>query len=551
MKYLAYAAIITMVFALPAYSQVDTLTAVEIQNIQLPDSITRVYTQNFDNDIPPELVLCSPHRIYIYNAGETQPIWIGSQLDNPRDLQFADLNHDSNLDIAVRTDSGISFFHPPDTSAFFDIAIPSNVYKCYTLGDANWDSLCDIVFVRQEPFNPGDDPDTVWLNTAYGPDFTMGDSSIMMLENYDQSPDMWSHFRNTSYVSKIFLANLGFGPDSPPRIIMNVAINNISEYTTPGDPYYAVHRTGAYYLMEPMGFSTLIILRLGLADTIGIYDLMHNQMAFSTCSASYYSTADTATYGTIRKRILKFSTDMLEDSLTVISETSNRELSFDWSSCFGDMNSSRYGIEYCYAYNHTLFENSLVYNVNLWSTAEPSDSVRVICLYHAPDFLSAPNIIVKSTGANPEYIFIDGRTDEIDGVLQNPDFDINLVSDIDGNGTDEILSIAGNSLSIFTIEQYTGINRETGIPDKFQLLGNYPNPFNAQTIIKYNLPRQSDIVLEIFDILGRKVESLEKPNQPAGFSQIMWDASSEPSGTYYYRLSVGNERKIGRMLLLK
>jgi hypothetical protein len=66
-----------------------------------------------------------------------------------------------------------------------------------------------------------------------------------------------------------------------------------------------------------------------------------------------------------------------------------------------------------------------------------------------------------------------------------------------------------------------------------------------------NLPQKCDIALEIYDILGRKVESIEQPNQPAGLGQITWDASGEPSGVYFYRLSAGNEQKTGRMVLLK
>jgi hypothetical protein len=89
------------------------------------------------------------------------------------------------------------------------------------------------------------------------------------------------------------------------------------------------------------------------------------------------------------------------------------------------------------------------------------------------------------------------------------------------------------------------------LPDEYLTVSNYPNPFNAQTIIKYNLPRQCDLALEIFDILGRKIESIEKSNQSAGLGQIIWDASSEPSGVYFYRLSAGNEQKTGRMVLLK
>jgi hypothetical protein len=89
------------------------------------------------------------------------------------------------------------------------------------------------------------------------------------------------------------------------------------------------------------------------------------------------------------------------------------------------------------------------------------------------------------------------------------------------------------------------------LPGEYLTIGNYPNPFNGQTIIKYNLPQASDIKLQIYDILGREIESFGKPNQPAGVGQITWDASGEPSGVYFYRLSAGIDQKTGRMVLMK
>lgn len=66
---------------------------------------------------------------------------------------------------------------------------------------------------------------------------------------------------------------------------------------------------------------------------------------------------------------------------------------------------------------------------------------------------------------------------------------------------------------------------------------NYPNPFNPSTKIKFTLPVQSNAVLEVFDILGRKIATLASEELPAGQHIYEWDASRQSSGVYIYRLS--------------
>jgi hypothetical protein len=89
------------------------------------------------------------------------------------------------------------------------------------------------------------------------------------------------------------------------------------------------------------------------------------------------------------------------------------------------------------------------------------------------------------------------------------------------------------------------------IPQRFSLSQNYPNPFNPTTIISYNLPQTSHVTLEIFDILGRRVETLVDGEQPAGPHQAVWNAGDKASGIYFYRIQAGNIIETKRMLLLK
>ncbi len=89
------------------------------------------------------------------------------------------------------------------------------------------------------------------------------------------------------------------------------------------------------------------------------------------------------------------------------------------------------------------------------------------------------------------------------------------------------------------------------IPDDFALYSAYPNPFNSQTIIKYALPEDSHVVIEIFNISGQKIETLISETKPAGYHEIVWNASNVASGTYLYKINTGHFSETKRMTLLK
>jgi hypothetical protein len=97
----------------------------------------------------------------------------------------------------------------------------------------------------------------------------------------------------------------------------------------------------------------------------------------------------------------------------------------------------------------------------------------------------------------------------------------------------------------------SGINDNGSLPTVFTLTQNYPNPFNAKTTIKYSLQEPSDVVLEIYDILGRKVEDIVEGEKSAGEHQIVWNAEDKPSSVYYYRIKVGEYAETRKMVLLK
>ena len=92
---------------------------------------------------------------------------------------------------------------------------------------------------------------------------------------------------------------------------------------------------------------------------------------------------------------------------------------------------------------------------------------------------------------------------------------------------------------------------ETEVPDKFNVNGNYPNPFNPSTVISYQLPEASLVNLAVYDISGRQVAQLIDGWRNAGQHEATFDASHLSSGVYLYTLSASGHSVTGKMMLIK
>ena len=89
------------------------------------------------------------------------------------------------------------------------------------------------------------------------------------------------------------------------------------------------------------------------------------------------------------------------------------------------------------------------------------------------------------------------------------------------------------------------------VPEQFGLSQNYPNPFNPATSFQFQIPISGWVSIKVFDILGREVVTLLNEVRPAGVYKMTWNASTLPSGVYFYRLLAGNNSQVKKALLLK
>ncbi|MFC1501951.1 T9SS type A sorting domain-containing protein [bacterium] len=97
----------------------------------------------------------------------------------------------------------------------------------------------------------------------------------------------------------------------------------------------------------------------------------------------------------------------------------------------------------------------------------------------------------------------------------------------------------------------TGVRIQTNMPVSFQVLQNFPNPFNCATIIPFELGQSCSVFLDVFDIRGRKITSLGGKRYTPGSHSIPLDAGDLVSGTYFYRVRAGEHGIVKRMVLIK
>ncbi len=115
--------------------------------------------------------------------------------------------------------------------------------------------------------------------------------------------------------------------------------------------------------------------------------------------------------------------------------------------------------------------------------------------------------------------------------------------------------IVPKSVLYTSLDSVTAIdmNEQPGaIPGEITLSQNYPNPFNSSTMINYQLPKSSFVILTVYNVLGQAVTQLVSENKPAGNHWILFDAKDLASGVYFYKLQVGQYSiKVRKMILLQ
>ena len=121
----------------------------------------------------------------------------------------------------------------------------------------------------------------------------------------------------------------------------------------------------------------------------------------------------------------------------------------------------------------------------------------------------------------------------------------------------KITDVAGNMIPVRVEENISATESHfNNMPKTYSLQQNYPNPFNPKTTIYYQLPKQSQVTLGIYNILGEKIITLVAKNQSAGYYSVHWDSKDErgnaiSNGVYLYILKANEFAQVRKMVLLR
>jgi len=125
-----------------------------------------------------------------------------------------------------------------------------------------------------------------------------------------------------------------------------------------------------------------------------------------------------------------------------------------------------------------------------------------------------------------------------------------------GIGLEQISGQENRDLLVDRVLSWFGIvtsveNEEITRPTVFSLKQNYPNPFNPVTTIHYTIPKANNVLLTIYDSVGRRITTLVNKKQNSGVYSVTYKAEDLASGVYYYTLKAGNFKQTNKMILIK
>lgn len=162
-------------------------------------------------------------------------------------------------------------------------------------------------------------------------------------------------------------------------------------------------------------------------------------------------------------------------------------------------------------------------------------------------------LVIPSSDGTPIDMMANDVLDVDLGFTMNTSWDIEsceLTVFIQNVDDKEILQ--GTKLMVLDLTQLdVGDDAGASLPAVTTLKGNYPNPFNASSTIKYSLSQEGMVTIKLFDILGREIATLVNGREQAGEHSVTVDASELGTGVYFYRMDTENFSETKKMLLIK
>lgn len=164
------------------------------------------------------------------------------------------------------------------------------------------------------------------------------------------------------------------------------------------------------------------------------------------------------------------------------------------------------------------------------------------------DVRYSDNKYVRELNDGTNYLLISGANYPVTITVHGADVrvkdivDGSIINQLIRDGEQLVISDKNiNKLQIEAVE----------LPVEFTLYQNYPNPFNPSTIIKYGIPEDAKVKIDIFNALGQRVRTLIDTQMEAGYHEMKLNANELASGVYFYRIQAGSFIDTKKMLLIK
>ena len=131
---------------------------------------------------------------------------------------------------------------------------------------------------------------------------------------------------------------------------------------------------------------------------------------------------------------------------------------------------------------------------------------------------------------------------------ETTDSDARIVFNVGASTSDVYI----RNVSVKMVED-TQVQNQDQSPDEFKLVGNYPNPFNGQTNIRFAIPEETIVRLDLYNILGQFEKNITNERYESGFHSVRLDASDLSSGVYFSRMTTGSKKYHGvhKLVLMK
>ena len=135
--------------------------------------------------------------------------------------------------------------------------------------------------------------------------------------------------------------------------------------------------------------------------------------------------------------------------------------------------------------------------------------------------------------------------------LSGVDADMIVTGSLVASGPLQLAQTSNVASVLITVDPLSRTDVEEVLPFSFSLQQNYPNPFATSTTIRYSIPRAEQVVLRVYDTLGREVATLVDGVKMMGVHEVVFNAQSLPSGMYLYRLEADTFSDSKTLLLVR